>query len=238
MVEPSAPVVAGVSSPLRDIMGEVARTLRHEHGDIDATLQTITSGAVNAVPGAEDGGISYVIARRKVESRAWTGELAHDADRLQNRVREGPCLDAIWTHVVVRIDDMATETRWPRFAADAARMGVGSCLSFQLFVEHDRLGALNLYARTAHAFDAESEEVGRVFASHAAVALSGAQTEDNLRKAMTSRDVLGQAKGILMERYKLTSDQAFHTLTRASMETNRKIIDVAEELCQTGSMPA
>jgi hypothetical protein len=133
---------------------------------------------------------------------------------------------------------MTTEARWPRFAAEAARLGVGSCMSFQLFVERDSLGALNLYSRSPHAFGAESEDIGLVFASHAAVALSGAQTEENLRKAMNTRDVLGQAKGILMERYKLTSDQAFHTLARASMQANRKIIDVAVELCETGSMPA
>lgn len=237
MVQPSAPVVAGEPGTLGDIMGRIARTLRHEHGDVEATLQTITSAAVQAVPGAQDGGISYVIAPKKVESRAWTGDLAHDADRLQNRVREGPCLDAVWTGQIVRIDDMTTEARWPRFATEAARLGVRSCLSFQLFVEHDSLGALNLYSRSTYAFGAESEDIGLVFASHAAVALSGAQTEDNLRRAMTSRDVLGQAKGILMERYKLTSDQAFHTLARASMQANRKIVDVAEELCETGSMP-
>ena len=237
MVQPSPPVLGGAPGGLGDIMGQVARTLRHEHGDVEATLQTITSAAVHEVPGAEDGGISYVIAHHKVESRAWTGDLARDADRLQNRLHEGPCLDAISTNLIVRIDDMTTEARWPLFAAEAARLGVRSCLSFQLFVEQDRLGALNLYARLPHAFEAESEDIGMVFASHAAVALSGAQTEANLRKAMTSRDVLGQAKGILMERYKLTSDQAFHTLARASQQANRKLIDVAEELCETGSMP-
>src|SRR4051812_32557898 len=137
--------VAGGQGTLGDIMSHVARALQHEHGDVEATLQTITAAAVQAVPGAEDGGISYVLARQKVESRAWTGDLARDADRLQNRVREGPCLDAIWNHTIVRIADMASETRWPRFATAAARLGVGSCLSFQLFVERDNLGALNLY---------------------------------------------------------------------------------------------
>jgi GAF domain-containing protein len=236
MVQSSPTVAAGLPGTLGDFMGQVARALRHEHADVEGTLQTITSAAVHAVPGAEDGGISYVIAGKKVESRAWTGDLAHDADRLQNRVREGPCLDALWTGQIVRIDDMTTEARWPRFAAEAVRLGVRSCLSFQLFVEHDSLGALNLYSRSPQAFGPESEDIGTVFASHAAVALSGAQTEANLRRAMSSRDVLGQAKGILMERYKLTSDQAFHTLARASQQANRKIIDLAEELCETGSM--
>ena len=237
MVEASAPVTVGGPEGLGDIMGQVARALRHERGDVEATLQTIASAAVHAVPGAEDGGISHVIARKKVESRAWTGDLAHDADRLQNHVGEGPCLDGVWTDQIVRIDDMTSEARWPRFAAAAVRLGAASSLSFQLFVERDRLGALNLYSRSARAFGEESEDIGRVFASHAAVALSGAQTEDNLRRAMNTRDMIGQAKGILMERYKLTANQAFQTLARASMQANRKITDVAEELCETGSMP-
>src|SRR3712207_9089476 len=88
---------------------------------------------------------------------------------MQDAVQEGPCLDAVWEHETVRIDDMRTDTRWPRFAAEAAALGVLSSLSLQLFVEGDNLGALNLYARQPHAFGEESEDVGLVLAAHAAV---------------------------------------------------------------------
>jgi hypothetical protein len=110
-------------------------------------------------------------------------------------------------------------------------------MCFQLFVEGDRLGALNLYSSVPHAFDDESEDVGLVFASHAAVALAGAEHEAHLRAGMGSRDVIGQAKGILMERHKLTADQAFEVLARVSQELNRKLVDVAHELTEIGAVP-
>ena len=222
---------------LGEVMGRLARSLQRDHGDPEATLRTITAAAVDAVPGVEDASISYVVSRRRVESRASAGVLAREVDAAQDRLGEGPCLDAIWMRGTVRASDLETEGRWPRFTAEALQLGVRSSLSFQLFVDSDTLGALNLYAREPDAFGRESEDIGQVLASHAAVALAGAQTEDNLRRAMNTRDMLGQAKGILMERYKITADQAFHLLARTSQQTNRKLVDVAAELSGTGDLP-
>ncbi len=123
------------------------------------------------------------------------------------------------------------------FGRRAAELGVGSMLCYQLFIEGDQLGAMNLYARTRRAFDDDSEDVGRMLAAHAAVAVAGAEHEENLRTAVNSRDVIGQAKGILMERHKLTADQAFGVLARVSQEMNRKLVDVARELTDTGAVP-
>ena len=222
---------------LGDIMSRVARGLQEEHGDVEGTLRAIAAAAVSTVPGAEDCGISYVIGRARVEPRAWTSDLPQAVDVLQNEVAQGPCLDAIWDQRIVRMDDVGVEARWPLFAARAAKLGVGSMMCFQLFVEGDRMGALNLYARAAGAFDDDSQDTGLVFASHAAVALAGAEHEQNLRAAMTNRDVIGQAKGILMERFKLTATQAFDVLARASQEMNRKLDDVAREVSDTGAVP-
>jgi GAF domain-containing protein len=219
-----------------EIMGQVARALQEEHGDVAATLEAITRVAVNAVPGADECGISLVTGR-KVTSRAPVGDLPRFLDQLQDRIHEGPCLDALTQHRTVRIDDIAAETRWPRFCGEAADAGLGSLLSFQLFVTGDNLGALNLYARRPHAFGEESESVGLVFASHAAIALAGAQNEQNLRTALSSRDLIGQAKGILMERFRVTADQAFALLVGASSRTNRKLTDIAAELSATGVLP-
>src|SRR4051812_46094110 len=164
-----------------EVMGQIARSLQQEHGDVAATLEAITAAAVDAVPGTDDCGVTLVIGRRHVQSRAPTGDLPRIIDLLQERLGEGPCIDAGWEHPIVRIDDMRTERRWPRFAAGAFDGGVRAMLSFRLFVAGDTLGALNLYSREPHALGAESESVGLLFASHAAIALAGAQNEERLR---------------------------------------------------------
>jgi GAF domain-containing protein len=237
VVDNEGPLTSAVTADLSEIMGRVARTLQQQQGDVAATLEAISAAAVANVPGADGCSISYILARRRVEPRAWTGDRFRDIDQLQSRVQQGPCLDAVWKHRTVRIDDMTTDRRWPRFAPEAAKLGAASSLSFQLFVVGDNLGALNLYSGSPHAFCAESEDVGLVFASHAAVALIGARQQEHLRTAVRSRDLLGQAKGILMERYKLTADQAFDLLARVSQHTNRKMVDLARELTETGTMP-
>ncbi|MCZ2827544.1 GAF and ANTAR domain-containing protein [Modestobacter sp. VKM Ac-2986] len=227
---------AQTGESLGDVLSRVARELQHEHGDVEGTLQGITRAAVDTVPGADECGISYVVRRRDVQPRAWTSDLPRELDALQGTLGEGPCLDAIWDHRVVSVPDVAGEGRWPQFTRGAAARGVGSLLCFQLFVEGDALGALNLYARRAGAFDAESEDVGQLFAAHAAVALAGAEHESNLRAGMDHRDLIGQAKGILMERHRLTAVQAFDLLVRTSSLTNRKLRDVADELTSTGHL--
>ncbi|MDT0277364.1 GAF and ANTAR domain-containing protein [Blastococcus goldschmidtiae] len=222
---------------LGDAMSRVARQLQEEHGDVEATLQAIAAAAVATVPHAQECSVSYVIGHAKVEPRASTGELPRHLDRLQQELEQGPCLDAIWEDAVVRVDDIGSDERWPTFGARAAEHGIHSMLCFQLFVAGDQLGAMNLYARQPHAFDGESEEIGQMFASHAAVALAGAEHEEHLRAGLNSRDLIGQAKGILMERFRLTADQAFGVLSRVSQEKNRKLVDVARELTDSGALP-
>jgi hypothetical protein len=110
-------------------------------------------------------------------------------------------------------------------------------LSFQLYVAQDSLGALNLYSDQAEAFNDESENVGLLFAAHAAVAMAGARNHDYLTRALSMRDLIGHAKGILMERHRLTADQAFALLVRASQRTNTKLTDIAPNLADTGYLP-
>lgn len=229
--------VAGSRDTLGDAMCRVARHLQEVHGDVDATLRAITASAARTVPHAEQCGITYVIGRKKVQPRAWTGELPRMVDVLQERLGQGPCMDAAWEQEIVRVDDVPADVRWPRFTAEAARLGVGSMMCFRLFVEGEALGALNLYAAERNAFDDETRDIGLMFAGHAAVALAGAGHEENLRRGLDHRDVIGQAKGILMERHKLTAVQAFDVLARVSQEENRKLFDVARELTTTGEVP-
>jgi GAF domain-containing protein len=225
-----------VPPDLGEVMGRIARSIQQEHGDVEKTLQAITNAAVDAVPGADSVSVSLVQGRR-VEPRAATDELPREIDDLQSRLGEGPCLDALRDNRTVRVEDFTAEDRWPRFAAEAAAQGVGSSISFQLFVEGDTLGALNVYSRRAHAFEEDAETIGLVFASHASIALSAAQNEENLHRAIDKRELIGQATGILMERHRLTAPQAFQVLVQASSHTNRKLFDLADELATTGTMP-
>jgi ANTAR domain len=133
-------------------------------------------------------------------------------------------------HHTVQIDDMSTDTRWPRFARRATRLGVHSLLSFQLFVRSENLGTLNLYGDAADVFNDESLLVGGLLAQHAAVAMVGSAALTQFHAALASRDVIGQAKGILMHRDHLTGLQAFAVLTKASQETQVKLVEVARWL--------
>jgi len=217
-------------------MGEIARTIQQEHGDVDKTLYAITRAARDSIPGADSVSVSFVTGR-KVHSRAATDDLPQTIDDLQSRLDQGPCLDALREERTVRVDDYADDDRWPQFTREAARAGAGSSMSFQLFVDGDNMGALNVYSGQPNAFDEDGETVGLVFASHASIALSSARQEENLRRAIDHRDLIGQAKGILMERHRLTAAQAFQVLVQASSATNRKLFDIAEELTSTGTMP-
>ncbi len=218
---------------LASMLSELARSLEAED-DTGTLLDDLVAAAVAHIPGVDEGSISVVLQRRNITSQSPSSELPERVDALQEETGQGPCLDAVFTHKTVRVPDMRQERRWPKFASRAADAGAASMLSFQLWVEGDNLGALNLYGRQPYAFDEESEQVGLLFVSHAAVAMAGAQKRDHLLAAISTRDLIGQAKGILMERHKIDAQQAFTLLTRVSQVNNSRLRDVAEQLALTG----
>lgn len=218
---------------LAALLSAFARTVQQQ-GDPRATLEEIVRAAVALVPGCDEGSISVVLGRRDVTSEAASGDLPRIVDRLQEKHHEGPCLDAAFEHETVRVSNMATETRWPTFAKEALAAGAAGMLSCQLYVEGDNLGALNLFSRHADAFDDESEHVALLFAAHAAVAFAAAKRQAKLVRRVETRQLIGQAQGILMERFKVTDGQAFELLVRASQHRNTKLRDVAAELVQSG----
>jgi transcriptional regulator with GAF, ATPase, and Fis domain len=215
-------------------LSELARALQADN-TVEELLNHIAKAAVTEVPGAQYAGITQV-SGQKFTTTAASDKLIDELDQLQYQAGEGPCLDAARHHETVRCDDLRTDDRWPRFARQATDLGVLSVLSLQLFVGGDSLGALNLYAAGAAAFGAESESTGILLASHAALALASASVQTNLLAAMDSRDVIGEAKGILMERYKIPRVEAFGLLVASSQAMNRKLRDVAEHLVATGEL--
>ena len=216
-------------------LAEAARGLQQQLAP-EQVVDRVVSLAVAMVPGADEATITMVRARRHVYSAAATGDLARWFDVLQNDTGQGPCLDAMWQQQTVRVDDLAADPRWPVLGPRAAERGVGSMLCLQLFVHEDTLGALDLLARERSAFTDESEHIGLLLASHAAIAVAGAQQLEHAAIALVNRDVIGQAKGILMERFKITAEQAFDVLAKVSQDTNRKVSAVAEDLTRTGTL--
>lgn len=220
---------------LAEQLGRLARSLEAEQ-DTGAMLDDVVAAAVQLIPGAQAASISLVVARRQISSHHRSSDLPGRVDAIQTEAAEGPCLDAAYEHQTVRVPDMRQEQRWPKFARRAYEAGAGSMLSFQLYVQGDTMGALNLYNEESFAFDEESEQVGLLFASHAAVAFADAQKMDHLDRAVASRDLIGQAKGMLMERYGVDGDGAFRVLARVSQATNRPLREVADELVTTGQL--
>ena len=219
-------------------MAAMARDLLAQPS-VDATLRRISASAIELVEGCDAAGI-LVLRGTTVETLAPTDQLVVESDRLQERLREGPCFDAARDSEgerVFRISDLSAEQpRWPVYAPEARRLGVGSMMGFLLFTEDEDLGALNLYSRKPGAFTEVSELAGWLLASHAAVAFSSARTHAQLEQAVATRHVIGEAMGILMGSHHLTEDQAFDVLRRFSQEHNIKLREVARRVCEQGGL--
>jgi GAF domain-containing protein len=207
-------------------------------------LSEIAGIARRSIRGSEASSITLVRGD-KGYTAAFDGQLAMDADELQYQRDYGPCVDAGRTGQVFLVADMRTEQRWPDYAQHAAAQGVGSSLSVPLPFQAAVIGALNNYAGRPHAFTEDDIPLAEEVAAWVALTVGStdhiARTHEdvtNLRTAMRSRAVIGQAMGILMERHKFTADQAFRALSRVSQNTNIKLRDVAEELVTTGALPA
>ncbi|HEV7627472.1 MAG TPA: GAF and ANTAR domain-containing protein, partial [Streptomyces sp.] len=170
---------------------------------------------------------------------ATTSDVVRASDRIQGELGEGPCFDAARIpEKIYRIGDMTESvTRWPRYAPQARELGVGSMMGFLLYTEEDNLGALDLYSSKPNGFTKQSEHVGWLLASHAAVAFSSARTHAQLHFAMETRHNIGEAIGIVMERYKLDEDQAFAVLRKSSQDRNVKLREIVRALTETGEIP-
>lgn len=222
------PTTTGIDLSRR--LADVAMALRREHADPARVLEAITESAVTNVPAAEYASITTVLQGKFVHSAALIGDLAEKCDALQEQLGEGPCLESAIEQRTIRIDDMDSDERWPRFAHAASALGVRSMICFQLYVEGYNFGALNLHSSRAYAFGEDAESIGSLFAAHAAIAFSSAREEQQIRAALTSRDVIGQAKGMLMERYNLGAQAAFALLSKLSQDTNVKLADLANQV--------
>lgn len=218
-------------------LSAVARSLRSQK-DVEHTLERAVALAVELLDGCDEAGVSLVYAKQRIDTPAATSAAVQRADALQYELQEGPCLDAIWDAETVSSPDLAAESRWPTWGPCVVEeLGVRSMLCLQLFTDGSSLGALNMYSRSVGGFDEEDVTDGLALASHVSVALAAAQEIEGLNTAVAARTVIGQAEGILMERFDLAAPQAFAVLRRVSQESNTRLHTVAVELVQSRRTP-
>lgn len=213
----------------------IAELVQALHSRTDADSETVIAElaehAAVEIPGAQYAGITVTRNRTHIDTPAATHIYPMLLDKVQQRHGEGPCLTAAWEEKTIHVADLEHDDRFPRYREDAlAETPIRSIMAFQLFIAGETMGALNVYAEQPHAFDDESRTIGLIFAAHSSVAWNSARRDEHFKKALASRDTIGQAKGMIMERYGVDAVQAFELLRKLSQDSNVPLIKVASQL--------
>jgi GAF domain-containing protein len=199
--------------------------------DSETVLAELVEHAAVEIPGARYAGVTVTRNAKHVDTPAATHRWPLLLDEIQQRHREGPCLTAVWEEKTIHVADLETDDRFPNYRRDALEQTpIRSIMAFQLFIAAQTIGALNVYAERPHAFDQTSKDIGRIFAAHSSVAWNSARRDEQFKRALASRDTIGQAKGMIMERYGVDAVQAFEVLRKLSQDSNVPLVQVATEL--------
>lgn len=228
--------IASLVPLLRLVRADLAAVFQNEKATPEQLLEHIVQVATRLVPGAEDASVA-VYCDGQLRTVAAAGELTMTCDALQRAVGVGPSLDVARSGQTLRVADLATDPRWIEFGHRAAAEGVRSVLACALPLPRRQSGVLSLFSSYPAAFDTAAELVVPVFAARAAIALAHADKVTNLERAVQSRQLIGQAVGILMERHRLSENEAFNTLVKASQETHVKLREIARRVSETGEEP-
>jgi transcriptional regulator with GAF, ATPase, and Fis domain len=216
-------------------LAELVQTLQQQQRetDVDAVLRELTKSAVKSVPGAQYAGITIATRDGKLRTASATNSYPFLLDQIQQRHDQGPCLSAAWEQHVVRINDLTVDDRWPAYCREAVEATpIRSVMSFQLFADLHSVGALSFYAEQPNVFGDEAAELGLILATHTALAWNTLRRDEQFRSALASRDIIGQAKGMIMERFKIDTVQAFELLKRLSQNSNTPLVVVARQLVE------
>ncbi len=220
-------------------LASALRDLASRQSSVDETLQAAVDLCVELIDGCGVADIMFLQAKQTTVPVA-SDALSRALAQAQQHADGGPCVAAAFGEERVIAKDHRNDQRWPDFAQQAIELGITSVVSYQLFLhrdDDDRFGALNLYGSGPDAFDERAIEIGEVFAAHCTTTLAAAISQEGAKAALQTRDLIGQAKGILMERHRLTADQAFEQLSTASQQRNVKLREVAEIVTSTGKLP-
>ena len=219
-------------------MAKVVATM-HAPVDMPAALQAITSATVDTLANVNYVSISLTRDDGQIVTLAPTAPLAAEADAMQYQLGEGPCLEAALDEPVVLSENLARDARWPSYGPAAAKAGLGSQVAFQFLAQHGHVrGALNLYSEQARALDAATMQIGALFATQVAITMGWVRHEEDVQAALYTREQIGMAIGILMERYRLTQEGAFNFLVRTSQTGNVKLREVAAAIIDQTSQGA
>ncbi|KUI42298.1 response regulator receiver protein [Mycobacterium sp. IS-1590] len=211
-------------------IAELVRGL-YSRPDADTVIAELAEHAAVEIPGAQYAGITITRKPKSVETPAATHMYPMLLDKIQQRHQQGPCLTAAWDKKVVYVADLETDDRFPQYRQDAlAETPIRSIMAFQLFIEGETMGALNVYSEEPDAFGEEARSLGLVFAAHSSVAWNAARRDEQFRQALASRDMIGQAKGMMMERYGVDAVQAFDLLRKLSQDSNVPLVQVAKDI--------
>ena len=217
------------SLTIADAMAEVARSM-NAHRSVDELLESIARTACDTVPGITDASVTVPRKGGGYETNAATGTLPRRGDKIQYELGEGPCVEALDRREFMSLQQPPDTERWPRYAPRAAELGIRSQMAFPLFTDSGTLGGLNLYSTAADRLDEDSHHIGELFATQAALALGKVRGEDTLNTGLSTRKTIGQAIGIVQERYGMDETRAFQFLSRVSQTGNIKLREVAKEL--------
>ena len=199
--------------------------------DSDTVIAELAENAAVEIPGAQYAGVTVTRNAKHIDTPAASHYWPILLDKIQERHREGPCLTAAWEERTIHVADLETDDRFPKYRVDAlAETPIRSIMAFQLFIADETMGALNVYAEQRHAFDQSSKDIGRIFAAHSSVAWNSARRDEQFMRALASRDTIGQAKGMIMERYGVDAVQAFELLRKLSQDSNVPLFQIATEL--------
>jgi GAF domain-containing protein len=199
--------------------------------DSETVIAELAEHAAVEVPGAQYAGVTVTRNGKHIDTPAATHMWPLLLDKIQQRHGEGPCLTAAWEGKVVYVADLNTDDRFPSYRRDAlAETPIRSIMAFQLFIAGETMGALNVYSERPNAFGEESRAIGLIFAAHSSVAWNSARRDEQFKRALASRDTIGQAKGMIMERYGVDAVQAFALLRKLSQDSNTPLVHIAAEL--------
>jgi GAF domain-containing protein len=223
--------------PLEQELTDLAGLLQTDES-LESMLDHVAAIAVRAIPACDAAGVT-LFEHDQVTTAAASGPLVRRVDDHQYSTDEGPCLESLRTGEIRRSPSLAADTRWPKFRPPTLEAGVVSCLSLPLVIgNHGTGGVLNLYSQN-RAFEELDEEIGRRFVPPASVAVANARAYakahamiEQLQEALQSRDVIGQAKGIIEAREHCGPDEAFERLRNLSQHRNVKLRDLAKAVVE------